>query len=564
MQKISLSSLFTILVIVIVMITSVVSLFTFVNIYRNDMEKNAVTTSEQAVVQVKNTVANYTEDMQDIMQMICANIQKEEEEANNFFSNLLKIRQDVVAITSYDMNGQLLRCWSNGQKLKENYIRNLSYARDIPEETKILNITKPHVESLFVDYYPWVVTISQKMKDVSGNEIQVAVDISFYNIADYVDDVGIGQHGYCYIADDAGSIVYHPQQQLIYASLKEEDQTNMENGTYIKSNVIYTVNSLENCDWHIVGVCYVDEMITNKVERVVSSLVVILTIVLAGTVFLGSVFSDLFSKPVKSLVKAMGDFEGDSSEFVYQPVRGTKEISALSDSFEHMAVRIQKLMEKVRQEEITLRKTELKALQAQINPHFLYNTLDAIAWMCEAGRNEDAVEMVNALARLFRISISRGHELIPIEKELQHAQSYLHIQNFRYKNQFQYTFDVDEGCLQYYCNKITLQPIIENAIYHGMDRMVDEGLIQIGIHQTEDKIIFTVTDNGVGMTEEQCEEVLKKEPGDRAGIGIKNVNDRIKIYFGEQYGLVIESELDEGTRVTITMPKITEKEYENK
>ena len=564
MQKISLSGLFTILVIVIVMITSVVSLFTFVNIYRNDMEKNAVTTSEQAVVQVKNTVANYTGDMQDIMQMICANIQKEEEEANNFFSNLLKIRPDVVAITSYDLNGQLLRCWSDGQKLKENYIKNLSYVRDLSEEDGILSITKPHVESLFVDYYPWVVTISKKMKDVSGNEIQVAVDISFYNIADYVDDVGIGQHGHCYIADDGGNIVYHPQQQLIYASLKEENQTNMENGTYIKSKVIYTVNSLENCDWHIVGVCYVDEMITSKVERVVSSLVVILSIVLAGTVFLGSVFSDLFSKPVKSLVKAMGDFEGDSSEFVYQPVRGTKEISALSDSFEHMAVRIQKLMEKVRQEEITLRKTELKALQAQINPHFLYNTLDAIAWMCEAGRNEDAVEMVNALARLFRISISRGHELIPIEKELQHAQSYLHIQNFRYKNQFQYTFDVDETCLQYYCNKITLQPIIENAIYHGMDRMVDEGMIRIGIHQMDDKIIFTVEDNGVGMTEEQCMEVLQKEPGDRAGIGIKNVNDRIKIYFGEEYGLAIESELDEGTRVTITMPKITEKEYENK
>lgn len=564
MQKISLSGLFTILVIVIVMITSVVSLFTFVNIYRNDMEKNAVTTSEQAVVQVKNTVANYTGDMQDIMQMICANIQKEEEEANNFFSNLLKIRPDVVAITSYDLNGQLLRCWSDGQKLKENYIKNLSYVRDLSEEDGILSITKPHVESLFVDYYPWVVTISKKMKDVSGNEIQVAVDISFYNIADYVDDVGIGQHGYCYIADDGGNIVYHPQQQLIYASLKEENQTNMENGTYIKSNVIYTVNSLENCDWHIVGVCYVDEMITSKVERVVSSLVVILSIVLAGTVFLGSVFSDLFSKPVKSLVKAMGDFEGDSSEFVYQPVRGTKEISALSDSFEHMAVRIQKLMEKVRQEEITLRKTELKALQAQINPHFLYNTLDAIAWMCEAGRNEDAVEMVNALARLFRISISRGHELIPIEKELQHAQSYLHIQNFRYKNQFQYTFDVDETCLQYYCNKITLQPIIENAIYHGMNRMVDEGMIRIGIHQMDDKIIFTVEDNGVGMTEEQCMEVLQKESGDRAGIGIKNVNDRIKIYFGEEYGLAIESELDEGTRVTITMPKITEKEYENK
>ena len=166
-QQISLSSLFVILVSVIVMITSVVSLLIFVNLSRNDMEQNAITTSEQAVVQVKNTVFNYTEDMSDIMQMICANIQKEEEEANNFFSNLLKIRSDVVAVTSYDMNGKILKCWTNGQKLKENYIKNLSYVRDLPQEEGILNITKPHVESLFVDYYPWVVTISQNMQDAA-------------------------------------------------------------------------------------------------------------------------------------------------------------------------------------------------------------------------------------------------------------------------------------------------------------------------------------------------------------------------------------------------------------
>ena len=565
MQRISLSGLFTVLVIAVVLVTSVVSLLTFVKLYRKDMEENAITSSEQAVVQVKNTVANYTEDMSDIMQMICENIQKDEEEANEFFGNLLKIRPDVVAVTSYDLNGKLQRCWSGGQKLKEKYLKNLSYVKDLTDESDgMLNITKPHVESLFVDYYPWVVTISRKMKDASGNEIQVAVDISFYNIASYVDEVGIGQHGYCYIADDNGSIVYHPQQQLIYAELKEEKHDVMEDGSYIKSNVIYTVKSLENCDCHIVGVCYVDEMITSKVERVVSSLVVILVIVLFGTCFMGSVFSRWFSKPITQLVTAMSEFEGDNGEFVYQPVHGTQEIDALSDSFEHMVIRNQKLMEKVRQEEISLRKTELKALQAQINPHFLYNTLDAIAWLCEEERNEDAVKMVNALARLFRISISRGHELIPIEKELQHAQSYLQIQNFRYKNQFMYSFDVDETCLSYLCNKITLQPIIENAIYHGMDRMVDEGMIKIGIHQDPNRIIFTVEDNGVGMTEEQCREVLKKEPGDRAGIGIKNVNDRIKIYFGDEYGLTIQSELDVGTCVTITMPKVTERSYEEK
>ncbi len=192
--------------------------------------------------------------------------------------------------------------------------------------------------------------------------------------------------------------------------------------------------------------------------------------------------SRLVTNPAQRLIRAMGEFEKDAAGYVYRPVEGTMEIEALSQSYEHMVRKIQKLMNQVRQEEISLRKTELKALQAQINPHFLYNTLDAIGWLCEEERCQDAVEMVNALAKLFRISISKGHELITIQKEVEHARSYLKIQNFRYKNQFSYDFQIEEDCLQYYCNKITLQPIIENAIYHGLDRMVDEGHIQIRIY----------------------------------------------------------------------------------
>lgn len=283
------------------------------------------------------------------------------------------------------------------------------------------------------------------------------------------------------------------------------------------------------------------------------------------TVFLSSfLLTHMISHPIQSLVKAMKDFEADAEEFSYQPVHGSKEMIALSDSFGHMVGRIQDLMEKVRREEITLRKTELKALQAQINPHFLYNTLDAIGWMCEEERSKDAVEMVNALARLFRISISKGHELIPIGKEVEHARSYLMIQNFRYKNQFTYSFDIEEECLPYLCNKITLQPIIENAIYHGINRMVDEGEIRIRIYGEGDDIVFSVSDNGVGMSKEQCGSILKSEPGDQTGIGIKNVNDRIKIYFGEEYGITIESEPDEGTCVSIRMPKVEEGGYESK
>lgn len=290
----------------------------------------------------------------------------------------------------------------------------------------------------------------------------------------------------------------------------------------------------------------------------------LLLLVLFTAVCSSLVFSRMISKPVKNLIKAMGEFEGNASDFIYHPVEGSREIGALSQSFGHMVVRIQQLMEKVREEEITLRKAELRALQAQINPHFLYNTLDSIGWMCEEERTREAVEMVNALAKLFRISISRGHEIISVEKELEHARSYLKIEKFRYKEQFSYSFDVDEECLKYYCNKITLQPIIENAIYHGLDRMVDEGEIRISVKSRENNLIFMVEDNGIGMTKEQCREILEGTSGDKTGIGIRNVNNRIKIYFGEEYGIRIDSELDEGTKVIITMPKIGEGGYEER
>ncbi len=563
-RKISLSAVMTWAVTVLVLTVLLSMLLFFIRMYQNSIEKNAMIASEQAVVQVVNTVENYTGDMADAMEMISRHIGRQEEARNEFFQSFLEIRSDVVAVTTYDLEGRLLDCWSDGLKQKAKLRENLSYM-ETPEK-KGLHISKPHVESLFEEYYPWVVTVSGNMRGQRGQELQVSMDIRFSNIADYVDEVGIGQHGYCFIQDTEGNLVYHPQQQLIYSGLKEEagEPDSLADGSYLRSNVIYTIRTLENCNWRIVGVSYVDELITNRVERMVRICLVLLFLVLITAMLLGTLFSWLFARPANQLTRAMGEFEKNAENFRFVQVEGTGEISALSDSFGHMVVRIQELMEQVRQEEVTLRKTELNALQAQINPHFLYNTLDSIAWMCEEGRNEEAVEMVNALARLFRISISRGHELIPLEKELLHARSYLKIQNYRYKNQFTYHFDVEEGCLPYLCSKITLQPIIENAIYHGIDRMVDEGRIDIRIREEEDVILMTVTDNGVGMSQEQCREILHREAGDRTGIGIKNVNDRIRIYFGEAYGLLITSELDEGTCVEIRIPKVKEGDYGTK
>ncbi|MEH2958706.1 sensor histidine kinase [Candidatus Merdisoma sp. JLR.KK006] len=560
-SRISLSVMMTCVVIGLVLTVLGSVLIFFIDFYQSSMEQNAAITSEQAVVQVMNMVEDYTAGMADSMRLISAHMGKPEEERDEFFQSFMEIRPDVVAVTTYRTEGELLNCWSNGLKRKSSILQNLSYMEE--PEGKGLRISKPHVETLFEEYYPWVVTICQNMKDGGGEELQVFMDIRFSNIASYVDDVGIGQHGYCFIQDTEGNLIYHPQQQLIYSGLKEEmtgELKSLPDGSHTRSNVIYTIHTLENCNWRVVGVSYVDELITGRVEGMVRICVILLLLVLVTAVLVGILFSRLFAMPAKRLTGAMEAFEQEAENFQFVTVRGASEISALSDSFGHMVVRIQELMEQVRQEEITLRKTELNALQAQINPHFLYNTLDSIAWMCEEDRTKEAVEMVNALARLFRISISRGHELITLEREVEHAKSYLKIQNYRYKNQFTYEFDVEESCLSYLCNKITLQPIIENAIYHGIDRMVEEGCIQIRIEEEETAIRMTVTDNGVGMSEEQCKEILHREAGERTGIGIKNVNDRIRIYFGEEYGLHITSELDEGTCVEIRIPKLTELE----
>ena len=560
-RKASLSFIITILVVGLVTLFLLWSTFFFLSLYVSSMKQAAQTSSEQAVTQASNAISNYIGDMQEIMSLIEQNLTKSGGKSDQTLETLCNVRSDLVAVYIYDEQGRLTDSYTGTHTLKEHYLKDLSYIALDSYNPDVLYLSEPHVESLLQDYYPWVVSVLQELTGADGQRMRVVIDIRFSKISDYVDNVGIGQHGYCFITDSNGEIIYHPQQQLLYSGLKKEATAGLDlssNGSFETDDLICSVRSLDNCDWKVVGVSYISELVTAKEMELLGNICVMLTIILLVTMLVSFLVSRLVTNPVQRLIRAMGEFEKDAAGYVYRPVEGTMEIEALSQSYEHMVRKIQKLMNQVRQEEISLRKTELKALQAQINPHFLYNTLDAIGWLCEEERCQDAVEMVNALAKLFRISISKGHELITIQKEVEHARSYLKIQNFRYKNQFSYDFQIEEDCLQYYCNKITLQPIIENAIYHGLDRMVGEGNIQIRIYSEGEDVIFRVEDNGVGMSEEQCRSILHKEPGDNSGIGIKNVNDRIKIYFGKEYGLSIESELDVGTCVTIRMPKVEE------
>jgi two-component system sensor histidine kinase YesM len=222
---------------------------------------------------------------------------------------------------------------------------------------------------------------------------------------------------------------------------------------------------------------------------------------------------------------------------------------------------IEKLMDEIIRQQNERRKSELDALQSQINPHFLYNTLESITWMVEAQENEAAVCMISELAKLLRVSLSRGKTIIPIKDELQHSRSYMNIQLARYKERFKTEFRIEEEIENYCIVKLVIQPILENAIYYGVGNMDEDdgGMIIVSGKKKDEDILITIEDNGMGMREEVLENILtdnSKVPKHGSGVGVINVHSRIRLMFGEEYGLSIESEPDEGTRVTIRIPAI--------
>lgn len=274
---------------------------------------------------------------------------------------------------------------------------------------------------------------------------------------------------------------------------------------------------------------------------------------------INSYISSRITAPIQELEKSVNALEeGALDTEVY--IGGSYEIQHLGRSIGDMAKRIQTLMEDIVAEHESKRKSEFDTLQSQINPHFLYNTLDIIVWMVENEQKQEAVKVVTALARFFRISLSRGKSIIPVKDELEHVRNYLMIQQMRFKNKFVYQIEAEPEVLSLASLKLMLQPLVENAIYHGMEFMDGDGEIVVKAWRQEGNLRFTIADNGLGMTTEQAAGLLtgRTHGSSRrgSGIGVKNVNERIRLYFGEEYGLVIWSEPDEGTKVEICLPAV--------
>ncbi|MEC0226023.1 cache domain-containing sensor histidine kinase [Paenibacillus alba] len=490
---------------------------------------------------------------------------------SSYFHTIVASRNDIASILFAGSNGALVseRTGSEFKPFSE-LVAQEWYAK-ASKGSGDVTISSSHVQHLYQDEYKWVVSISKQMPNPLPGAASgvLLVDLNYNVINDLCNQIQLGQRGYVFILDQAGDLIFHPQQQLIYSGLKFEDIPTLmqaKEGTYhtqeTEPNKIYTV-STTSFGWKIVGVTYAGDLIGNKKEMQLTSLMwggIALIIALAISILL----SITLTRPIKQLEVHMKQVEKGNFD-IRVDVEGSNEISKLSRTFNLMIAKIKELMNQALEDQESKRISELKALQAQIQPHFLYNTLDSIIWMAEMEKVDEVVTMTSALSKLLRSSISKGEELIPIAVELQHIQNYLTIQNIRYRNKFTYAIEVDSDLLSSSILKIILQPLVENAIYHGMKHLPERGHIRITGRRIGGMIELKVIDNGVGMSEEQLRGLTLKNRQTESGkgFGLHNVNHRIQLYFGELYGLQFESELEEGTTVTVRIPDIPPNESQS-
>lgn len=442
---------------------------------------------------------------------------------------------------------------------------------DTLEHPENLHFSMPHVQYIFdnsENQYRWVITLSRAVEITEGTSTAqgvLLIDMTYSGLQYMLDNIPLGDQGYLYLTGSGGELIYHPKMQLINAGLEEENNSavvSFQDGNYQETwkgkrrDII--VKTVGYTGWKIIGVVPEQGVTLNGVKTRLF-LVFVAAFFFFLLAVINSYISTKITAPIKELEKSVNALEEGELD-TQVSVRGSYEIQHLGRSIGEMARRIQALMADIVAEHESKRKSEFDTLQSQINPHFLYNTLDIIVWMIENEQKQEAVKVVTALARFFRISLSKGKSIIPVRDELEHVRNYLTIQQKRFKNKFTYRIEAGEEVLSLAALKLTLQPLVENAIYHGMEFMDGDGEILVSVERDGEKLCFTIADNGLGMTAQQAQGLLtgetKSTSGKGSGIGVKNVNERIRLYFGEDYGLTIRSEPDVGTEVQIRLPAV--------
>lgn len=381
----------------------------------------------------------------------------------------------------------------------------------------------------------------------------------------------IGENGYLTIVSPDShfeSEMVDAKYRLTDEALSYLNESELEKGKFsfdseAGEKMMAVFQTLGVNKWKIVAVLPEKEMF-QKVDYIKYFTISFLLFIILIAVYFVNRIGNYIAKPIKRLADHMSKPNPKLDIGLREGLAEPQEMKILYDSFHEQLLRNKKLLEQIKIEQEEKRQLEVAIIQAQIDPHFLYNTLYSIKGLCDMGMNDEASEMISALSQFYRISISRGNEVISIKEEIEHIKSYLYIMEMRYGDQFTYSLDIEEDILDCNILNLTLQPLVENAIYHGVKQIVKQGHIEIKGYQSGKNICLQVIDDGVGIEEKELEKILKeleipfhhKKEKKYIGVGLKSVNERLKIHFGKEYGLFIKSEKHKGTEMTVIIPKV--------
>ena len=404
-----------------------------------------------------------------------------------------------------------------------------------------------------------IVAISKAINAPDGRILGVIlVDFKLEIFEEIIERTEIGKEGFVYIQDQKDRIVYSPVNKIVYRINPDWISADTESDIAARISAEEYKILWKHSDytgWDIVGVFSINEMYSHITDILILVAAISVAAILVSLI-VSSILSNSITKPLAELESLMKEFEEGETN-VYFTGESNDEIGRLGQRFNNMINSINNLINMVYDEQHQKREAELEIFRSQIKPHFLYNTLDTIHWLIKERRDKDALNTIRALTTLFRITLSKGADIISLQDELKHIESYLFIQKLRYDEKLTYRIDCPAGLLAYTVSRITLQPIVENAIYHGIKEKRGAGHIGITVTLEKDALCLVVKDDGIGIKEKKLrhlQSVLAGEVERTNEYGLINVNERIKLAYGNQYGVSIQSEYLSGTIVTIKHP----------
>lgn len=528
--------------------------------YKQSSSKLMTYEKEETSQEVKNAsiyVASYLEKNKNLASLLAMS-----SESQNIMDDKMDFKnlKDIIKVSekSDEFIKKIFLVSENGNIISNEKVnletnkdmKNISWYKKLINSNNMAFASKADFSKISSDSSKNIISISKEIKDKNNKRLGfVVINLSYKFLEDFLSTINFGKYGYVFILSSEEELLFKSKNMEDFGKKDYEKllkkRMKPEKMDFVSSNVF-----IPNTQWKLVGISF-SNAISNLKKQLIESSLILALIVFVLTLLVSIFVSKKISKPIIYLIGEIKKTDKKLYKIESLP-QASSEIQILTKEYNNLIDRIFVLTEDIEKKEEQKRTYQVKALQSQINPHFLYNTLDTILWLVEFGENEKAIKVTKNLGMLLRNSLNIDEDFVKLDKEIEHAKNYLDIQKIRYDNKFTYEFIKKIQTSSLYVPKLILQPIIENAIYHGIREKKSKSYIKIIVEKNPEYLIIKIIDNGLGPKE-------KKEniPTKLGGIGMENVNNRIKLLCGEKYNLKMQREKDE-TVITYKLKIIKE------